>query len=142
MIPARINLVTLGVTSVAASRAFYEALGWRASSASQEGIAFFQLGALVLALFERAALAADAGVLDSAAGFPGVTLAQNLASPAAVDAAYAAAIAGGGTPLKAPQPTFWGGYHAYFGDPDGFPWELAHNPFFPLDPSGAVTLPE
>ena len=59
-----------------------------------------------------------------------------------MDQAYAAAIAAGATPLKPPQPAFWGGYTAYFADPDGFPWELAHNPFFALDPSGVVTLPE
>ena len=78
VIPPRLSLVTLGVASVARSRAFYEALGWRASSASQEGVAFFQLGAMVLGLFGRADLAQDAGVADTPAGFAGVSLAQNL----------------------------------------------------------------
>lgn len=142
MIPPRLSLVTLGVASVARSRAFYEALGWRASSASQDGVAFFQLGAMVLGLFGRAELAQDAGVTDTPAGFAGFSLAQNLASREDVDSAYAAAIAAGATSLKSPQPAFWGGYTAYFADPDGFAWELAHNPFFALDASGIVTLPK
>ena len=142
MIPPRLSLVTLGVASVARSRAFYEALGWRASSASQDGVAFFQLGAMVLGLFGRAELAQDAGVADTSVGFAGITLAQNLASPEEVDSAYAAAVAAGATPLKPPQPAFWGGYTAYFANSDGFAWELAHNPFFTLDETGIVTLPE
>lgn len=142
MIPPRLSLITLGVASVAASRAFYEALGWRASGASQDGVAFFQLGPMVLSLFARTELATDAGVVDTPAGFSGISLAQNLASPAEVDAAFAAAIAAGAKPLKPPQPAFWGGYTAYFADPDGYAWELAHNPFFALDGAGVVTLPE
>jgi uncharacterized protein len=142
VIAPRIHIVTLGVASVARSRAFYEALGWRASGASQDGVTFFQLGPLVLALFGRADLAADAGVADTPPGFAGVSLAQNFASPAQVDAAYAAALAAGATPLKPPGPAFWGGHTAYFADPDGFPWELAHNPFFPFDATGAISLPE
>jgi catechol 2,3-dioxygenase-like lactoylglutathione lyase family enzyme len=139
---ARLTLFTLGVRSVAESRAFYERLGWRASSASQDSVAFFQLGPNVLALFGRAALAADAQVADTPAGFAGVSLAINFTTAAEVDAAFAEAIAAGGTPLKPPGPVFWGGHTAYFADPDGFPWELAHNPFFELDKSGQLVLPE
>lgn len=142
MIAPRVHIVTLGVASVSRSRAFYEALGWRASGASQEGVAFFQLGPLVLALFGRAELAADAGMSDTPAGFAGMSLAQNFGSVAEVDQAYAAALAAGAAPLKPPGPVFWGGHTAYFADPDGFPWELAHNPFFPFDATGALNLPE
>lgn len=138
----RVSIVTLGVASVPAARRFYEALGWRASSASQgDDVAFFQMNGAALSLFGRAALAADAGTADSQPGFPGVTLAQNLASPAAVDAAYAQALAAGATALKTPQTAFWGGYSGYFSDPDGHVWELAHNPFFPLDAAGNLLLP-
>ena len=137
----RVTLITLGVRSVAESRAFYERLGWRASSASQDGVTFFQLGPNVLALFGRAALAEDAQVADTAPGFAGVSLALNFGTPAAVDAAFAEAIAAGGKPLKPPGPVFWGGHTAYFADPDGFLWELAHNPFFTLDENGQLVLP-
>lgn len=138
----RITIVTLGVASVPAARRFYEALGWRASSAGQgDDVAFFQLNGMALSLFGRAALAADAAVVDPQPGFPGISLAQNLGSPEAVDAAFAEALAAGARPLKAPETAFWGGYSGYFADPDGHIWELAHNPFFPLDPDGNLVLP-
>lgn len=138
----RITLITLGVRSLADSRAFYERLGWKASGASQEGVTFFQLGPNVLALFGRAHLAADAGVTDTPPGFPGISLALNFRTAPEVDAAFAEAVAAGATPLKPPGPVFWGGHTAYFADPDGFPWELAHNPFFELDAAGQLVLPK
>jgi uncharacterized protein len=138
----RISIVTLGVASVPAARRFYEALGWKRSSASQgDEVAFYQLNGLALSLFSRAALAADAMVADSQPGFSGITLAQNLDSPAAVDKAFAEALAAGARALKPPETAFWGGYSGYFADPDGHIWELAHNPFFPLDADGALVLP-
>jgi hypothetical protein len=138
---ARINIVTLGVDDVQASAAFYERLGFVRSSVSQEQIVFIQLGPLVLALFGRDALAHDAGLPPRGRGYGGFTLAQNLASKEAVDAAYAAAIAAGGEPLMPPADAFWGGYTSYFADPDGHPWELAWNPYFEQDANGFVTLP-
>jgi catechol 2,3-dioxygenase-like lactoylglutathione lyase family enzyme len=139
----RLTIVTLGVASVPAARRFYEKLGWTPSSAGQgDDVAFFQMNGTALSLFGRAALAADAAIADSQPGFSGVTLAHNLDSPAAVDAAFAQAIAAGATALKKPETVFWGGYSGYFSDPDGHIWELAHNPFFPLDPDGNLVLPE
>ena len=139
----RMTLVTLGVRSVPEARAFYERLGWRASSASQgDDVAFFQMNGMALSLFGREALADDAKVMDSAPGFSGVSLAQNLHSPDAVDAAYAQALAAGASALKPPETAFWGGYSGYFADPDGHVWELAHNPFFPLDANDNLVLPE
>ena len=70
-----------------------------------------------------------------------MTLAINLPSREAVDAAFAHALACGASPLVAPEDVFWGGYRGYFADPDGHAWELAHNPFFPVDEHGVVTLP-
>ena len=139
---ARITLFTLGVRSVADSRAFYERLGWHASGASQEGVAFFQLGPNVLALFGRADLAADAQLPDTPVGFAGVSLAINFRTAAEVDTAFAEAVAAGGKSLKTPGSVFWGGHTAYFADPDGFAWELAHNPLFTLDEAGQLVLPE
>lgn len=142
MMEARLSLITLGVSSVPASRAFYQRLGWRPSGESQEEVTFFQLGPMVLSLFARHTLAEDVGVADSKPGFAGISLAQNYRSIEEVDRAYDAAIDAGGTPLQQPRTVFWGGYSGYFGDPDGFCWELAYNPFFTLDASGCLVLPE
>jgi len=138
----RISIVTLGVADVAASTAFYERLGWKKSSASQEGVTFIQMKGTVLALFGRQALARDAEVADSEPGFSGVTLAHNVSSPTGVDAVIKFAVSCGATLVKAPHKVSWGGYSGYFADPDGHLWEVAHNPFFPLDEHGHVVLPE
>lgn len=138
----RISLITLGVADVEASAAFYEKLGWSRSSASQEAIVFIRLKGLALALFSRAELAKDAGIADTAPGFSGVTLAHNLESPEAVDAAFALALSAGAKKVKTPEKVFWGGYSGYFADPDGHLWELAHNPFVPLDEDGHMVLPD
>ena len=137
----RLSFVTLGVADVARSRAFYDALGWKASSASQPTVAFYDAGGVVLSLFARASLAADANIADSPPGFSGVALAHNVASPAEVDRVIAGAVKAGARLVKAGQKVFWGGYSGYFADPDGHLWEVAHNPFFPLDAQGHVTLP-
>ena len=138
----RISIVTLGVADVAASTAFYERLGWKKSPASQEGVTFIQMKGTVLALFGRDALARDAEVADSEPGFSGVTLAHNVSSPTGVDAVIKFAVSCGATLVKAPHKVSWGGYSGYFADPDGHLWEVAHNPFFPLDEHGHVVLPE
>lgn len=137
----RISFVTLGVADVARARAFYEALGFRASSASQPSVTFFDAGGMVLGLFGRAALAEDAGVADSGPGFAGVALAHNVGSEAEVATVLAEAEAAGGRIVKAAQRAFWGGFSGYFADPDGHLWEVAYNPFFPLDAAGRPTLP-
>lgn len=140
-IDRRISLITLGVSDVQRSTAFYEKLGWTRSSASQEAVTFIQLKGTVLALFSRSALAADAGVEDTPPGFSGVTLAHNVSSPAGVDAVIRYAVSCGARLVKPPETVFWGGYSGYVADPDGHLWEIAHNPFFPLDEQGHVQLP-
>jgi uncharacterized glyoxalase superfamily protein PhnB len=139
--PQRISLITLGVDDLARSRDFYERLGWKAAEAT-DGVVFFQLHGQALGLFGRDALAKDQGRAGTKLGTGAITLAQNFATTADVDAAYHQAIAAGATPLKAPEPVFWGGYSGYFTDPDGHVWELAHNPFWPLSDDGSLTLPE
>lgn len=141
MTPQRVTLVTLGVADLARSQAFYQALGWQPHPASQEGVVFFQMLGQVLGLFGRAALAADQGRKGAALGTGAMTLAQNFADVAAVDAAYALALGAGAQPLKAPDKVFWGGYSGYYADPDGHVWELAFNPFWPLGADGSLTLP-
>ncbi len=138
----QLSLLTLGVDDVQRARRFYEAMGLRASSESKAEVTFFQLGGVVLALFGRASLAADAHVPDSASGFSGVAMAWNVASVAQVDEALARAVESGGRLIKPGQKVFWGGYSGYFADPDGHLWEVAHNPFWSLDASGRVTLPD
>ncbi len=138
----RLTLVTLGVTDLAKARAFYEAWGWRASSASQPEVAFFQANGLALALWSRADLAKDAGVQDRPTGFSAVTLAYNARSKEEADEVYALAIAAGAKATKPLQDVFWGGYSGYFADPEGHLWEVAWNPAFPLDEEGHMFLPD
>lgn len=139
--PTRLSLVTLGVANVARSRRFYEALGYKASSASVDSTVFLDAGGVILSLFGRAALAEDAAVPDTQPGFSGVTLAQTLASEDEVDQRLAHAVGCGATLVKPAQKVFWGGYSGYFADPDGHLWEVAYNPFWPLDPEGRPQLP-
>ena len=137
-----ISFLTLGVADLARSRAFYAALGWRESSASQPSIAFYDACGVVFALFERGALADDAGVAATGSGFPGFTLAHNVASPEAVVATIDAALVAGATRARPAEAAPWGGFRGYFADPDGFLWEVCWNPFFPLAADGRVALPE
>ncbi len=139
----RLSLVSLGVADVAASTAFYERLGWTASSVSNENITFFQLGGIILGLYGRDALAEDANMEPTpAGGFSGVTLAHNARSKDEVDALLAKAEKAGARILKPAGDVFWGGYSGYFADPDGHAWEVAWNPYFPIDDDGAVHLPD
>ena len=135
----RLSLVTLGVKDLAASRSFYEALGWRSQSPPDIGVVFFQAGSMVLGLWSREELAKDSGTTDTG-GWGGVTLAHNVRSPDEVDAVIAEARAAGATIARDGAATFWGGYSGVFIDPDGHPWEVAHNPGWTLDAHGAVVL--
>lgn len=138
---ARLNVVTLGVRDIAKARAFYEALGFVPSEQSNQDVVFLNAGGVVLALFGRAALAEDAHLPEAGTGFGGIALAQNVAARGEVDARIQQAVSAGATLLKPAAETFWGGYAGYFADPDGHPWEVAHNPFWPLSDDGLVTLP-
>jgi catechol 2,3-dioxygenase-like lactoylglutathione lyase family enzyme len=138
----RISLITLGVADLARARAFYEnGLGWRASAASQGDIVFFQLGGLALALFPRAALAADADVVDDGRGFHGIALAHNVRDPVEVEQLLELAQVAGGRIVRRAETASWGGRSGYFADPDGHLWEVAWNPHFALTVDGALRLP-
>ncbi len=138
----RLTLVTLGVADLPKARAFYEAWGWTASSTSQPSVVFFQANGLALALFGRADLAGDAHVEDRPTGFAAITLAYNARSKEEADEVYALAVKAGAKAIKPLQDVFWGGYSGYFADPDGHLWEVAWNPFFPLDEQGRLFLPD
>jgi hypothetical protein len=140
---ARVTLVTLCVGDIARSAAFYEALGFRRKARGAEGVAFFEAGGVILSLWTAAEMAKDAGIAaGEMAGFRGVALAWNCASPEEVDSATARAAVAGAAILRQPQKVFWGGYTSYFADPDGHVWEIAHNPGFPLSEDGRLLLPD
>lgn len=137
----RLTLVTLGVEDMLRARRFYEALGFQASSASQDSVTFFAAGGVVLGLYGRQSLADDARIMNSKSGFSGITLAHNVGSEAEVDTVIAEAVNAGAHLLKPGQKVFWGGYSGYFADPDGHLWEVAYNPMAPLNEAGHMTLP-
>ena len=136
----RLSLLTLGVADLARAKAFYEALGWKTNTPPEMDVVFFQAGGMVLALWDRRSLAQDSGVEDSG-GWGGATLAHNVRSPAEVDAVIAQVEPAGGTVARPGGETFWGGYSGAFCDPDGHPWEVAHNPRWTLAEDGSVKLP-
>lgn len=137
----RLSLITLGVADIGRARAFYEQLGWRGQEV--EATIFFQAGSIGVVLWGRDKLAEDSGVHDSSGdGFGGIALAHNVRSPTEVDAVIAAARSAGATITRPPAPTFYGGYAGCFTDLDGHVWEIAHNPGFPLDTDGAITIPD
>jgi predicted lactoylglutathione lyase len=135
----RLSLVTLGIRDLARARAFYEALGWTTGAAPDDDVVFFQAGRMIVALWDRGRLAEDSGVTDGG-GWGGVTFAYNTRSPAEVDAVIEEARAAGGRIEREPGETFWGGYSGIFADPDGHPWEVAHNPHWTVHDDGSVSL--
>ncbi len=137
----RVSLVTLGVGDVAASRAFYERLGWKASSIGGDDVAFFQAGCMILALFGRADLAKDAGLPSRSGGGGAVALAYNVRRKDDVDAVLAEAKKAGARILRPAEAKSWGGYSGHFADLDGHPWEVAWNPGFVLRDDGSVLMP-
>jgi catechol 2,3-dioxygenase-like lactoylglutathione lyase family enzyme len=136
----RVSLITLGVADLQRSRIFYERLGWKPANAKADDIVFFQVGGMGLALYPRIELAKDANVLPDGQGFGGITLAYNARTCDEVDSVLAQAEAAGAKLLKPAKETFWGGYDGYFADPDGFLWEVAWNPFFPIADDGSVRI--
>jgi predicted lactoylglutathione lyase len=136
----RLSLVTLGVADLARARAFYEALGWTTRADPDDDVVFFQAGGMIVALWSRANLAEDSGVEDPG-GWGGITLAHNVRSPAEVDAVIEEAREAAATISREPAQTFWGGYSGMFVDPDGHPWEVAHNPRWTVRDDGSIELP-
>ena len=141
-VPPRISIVTLGVRDLGAASAFYGALGWERCSSSGDEIVWFRTGGTYLGLFPWHELAADANRPgEPQPAFGGITLAINVERPEDVTPALESAVAVGGTLLQPARKMDWGGTSGYFADPDGHPWEIAHNPFFPMDEHGAITIP-
>ncbi|PUB11801.1 VOC family protein [Yoonia sediminilitoris] len=141
MTPQRVTLITLGVADLDRANAFYGAMGWQVTREVPGQVAFYQINGMALGLFGLGALAKDQGRPGAALGTGAMTLAQNFGTAAEVDAAFAKALAAGATAHKAPEKVFWGGYSGYYAVPDGHVWEVAHNPFWPLNDDGSLTLP-
>ena len=140
---ACLSLVTLGVSDLAKSTAFYEALGFRRKATGVDGVAFFKAAGVILSLWPTAELAKDAEIASAnPSGFRGMSLAWNCTSASNVNRALARATAAGATLIRSAQTVFWGGYTAYFADPDGHLWEVAHNPQFPFSADGHLLLPD
>ena len=135
----RVSLITLGVSDLGRARSFYEALGFVDQAPPGADVVFFQSGGMIVGLWSRGQLAEDSGVEDRG-GWGGVTFAHNVRSPAEVDAAIEEARRAGARIPREPAATFWGGYSGVFVDPDGHPWEVAHNPHWSVGEDGAVTL--
>jgi uncharacterized protein len=141
----RVSLVTLGVSNLKRSVGFYrDGLGWPKSSVGGDEVAFFKTGGVVIALFPRTSFAADAD-LDVAdvehGGFARFSLAHNVAEEGQVDSVLAEAAEAGATIVKEAKEIFFG-RHGFFADPDGFLWEVAWNPSFPVAPDGGIELPD
>jgi len=134
----RVSLITLGYTDFERARRFYAALGWDGESPDGE-VVFIQAGPMVVGLWDRAKLAADSTMVDQG-GWGGISLAHNVRSPAEVDAVLAEAEAAGGTIGRPGAPTEWGGYSGLFIDPEGHPWEVAHNPGWTIGADGSISL--
>lgn len=135
----RVSLITLGVADLGRARAFYQAMGWQPTAEVADDVVFFQAGGMVVALWGRDKLAEDSAVQDNG-GWGGVTLAYNAGSAGDVDTVIDQARAAGAVIGREPAPTFWGGYSGLFIDPDGHPWEVAHNPGWTLNPDGSISI--
>ena len=137
----RLNIVTLGVKSLTKSKEFYKnALGWEPTAGSDENIVFFNHGGIILSLYPVEKLAEDAALEPKRSGFSGVTLAINQDSKKAVDETFFKAVENGAKILVKPRDTFWGGYDAYFADPDGQAWEIAWAQFWEYDEQGSLKV--
>jgi predicted lactoylglutathione lyase len=135
----RVSFITLGVADSARARAFYEAVGWTVGEQPDEDTVFFEAGGLIFGLWDRAKLAEDSTVSDTG-GWGGITLAHNVGSPEEVDAVLEEARAAGAKIGRPGGETFYGGYSGVFIDPDGHPWEIAHNPGLTLREDGSIAL--
>ena len=137
----RLNIITLGVKNLKISRDFYgNVLGWQEAAGSDENIVFYHQGGIILGLYPYEKLAEDAMLPPERTGFSGITLAINLDKKEKVDQLFEQVTAGGAKTLVQPRETFWGGYDAYFADPDGYAWEIAWAPFWEFDCQGSLKM--
>lgn len=135
----RVTLITLSVADLARSREFYQQLGWTEADGGNDKIAFYRFHGQFLSLYDRNSLVADIGLPIKERATGSIALSTNYPSEAEVDAAYELAVEAGAVQLTLPAKTDWGGYSGNYTDPDGHLWEVAHNPFWPLDDAGQIS---
>lgn len=141
MTPQRVTLITLGVADLERSKAFYGALGWQVTSEIPGQVVFYQINGMAFGFYGLEGLAKEQNRPVSELKTGAMTLAINMPTAAAVDAAFAQAIDAGAIALSKPTEMHWGGYSSYYADPDGHVWEIAYNPFWELNADGSLTLP-
>lgn len=141
-VPSRLGIVTLGVADLDRSALFYEALGWEMCTSSMDEIKWFRTADTHIGLFPADELAADAGLsAPPELAFRGITLAINVDREEDVQACLDDAVGAGGRLVKPATRMEWGGVSGYFADPDGFSWEVAFNPSFPINEQGRLHIP-
>jgi len=142
VVEQRISMTSLVVDDIAEARRFFEVgLGWQVNAAPSPEVVFFQVVGGVFALYSRAALAKEIGQDVTGNRTGAVTLAWNSRSEDDVDKMFKEALQAGARTVKQPEKSFWGGYSSYVEIPGGHLLEIAYNPFWSIEPDGAVTLP-
>ncbi len=136
----RLSLITLGVSDLSRSKAFYEALGLTTTWSEDKGVIFFKTSGAVLGLYPFSDLLKDIGMGDAEKKFGGITIAHNTRHKEEVDQIMNVVTESGGRIIKKPQDAFWGGYSGYFADPDGHVWEVAWGAF-PFKTDGSLDIP-
>lgn len=140
-VPARVSIVTLGVSDLARARQFYESLGWQVTASSSDEIVWFKTADSLLGLYPRTALAEDAGLAaDPSDGFGGIMLGLNVETEELVDSVLAEAVSAGARLIAPPTRADWGGYRGYFADPDGHPWEVLYHPYMAFAEDGSLAV--
>ncbi|RWQ42086.1 MAG: VOC family protein [Mesorhizobium sp.] len=137
----RISIITIAVDDLDRATRFYEAMGLTRHAGITDGVAFFQMGGVILGLFPRASAEEDSGITFGTAP-SAVYLAYNTRSDTEVDDVLAMAKKAGGRIVKPAGRAFWGGWYGYFADSEGHVWEVAHNPAFPIAEDGTISLPD
>lgn len=137
----KFNLITLGVDDFQKSLNFYEnGLGWKKSEKSLDELALFDLGGIFLALHPRTELSKDTTLEYQSTSFSGLTISHNTRSEKEVDEIIGKVEQLGATIVRSAQKVYWGGYSAFFKDPDGYLFEVAYNPFWLLDENDNLVL--
>ncbi|HEX5554770.1 MAG TPA: VOC family protein [Chitinophagaceae bacterium] len=131
----RLNLLTLGVSDLRKSIAFYQkGLGWQTRGIVGEeyengAVVLFELdNGMMLCLYERKNLAWDSNLKLEPESATEFSIGYFVNSNNEVDAIMKQAAKAGAKITKSAQKAFWGGYHGYFQDIDGHLWEIGHNP--------------
>lgn len=137
-----VSAITLGVRSMQDARRFYvDGLGWRLIGEQEGEIVFLQLGpGQILALWNAGSMTGEYGDVGHGPQAPPMSLGQNVDSPQEVDAVLAQAVQAGATLVSPGRRQAWGGYSGCFADPDGFRWDIVHNPGFTVEPDGTVRM--